>query len=111
MQPYPRSGSFGPASYRFHGRRLERRQGRRSPYVAQVRVEAEMAHGIDISPLGLAVEMTDSVQIGDIVRVALSPRSKDGAVAEIAASARVVRVHQTSRGVVVALLFLESASD
>src|SRR4026207_1081893 len=106
MHAYPRGGSFGRGSLGFHPPTPERRQGRRSPYDAHVRVETEMAQGVDISPLGLAVEMTESVQIGDVVRVALSPRSEDGAVAEIATAARVVRIHQTSRGVVVALLFL-----
>ena len=89
----------------------ERRQGRRSAYDAHVRVEAEVTQGMDISPLGLAVQMTDRVQIGDVVHVALSPGSEDGAVAEIATLARVVRIHQTARGVVVALLFLDSGSD
>lgn len=66
-----------------------------------------MALGMDISRVGLAVEMAERVQIGDVVHVALSPRSEDGAVAEIAASARVVRVEPTSRGALVALIFVD----
>ena len=66
-----------------------------------------MAVGMDISRAGLAVEMAERVQIGDVVHVALSPRSEDGAVAEIAAAARVVRVEPTPRGARVALIFVD----
>lgn len=106
MHVYPRG-----ASSKFHRRPPERRHARRSAYEAHVRVETDIARGMDISPLGLAVEMAYHGKIGDVVRVALSPRSEDGAVAEIGASARVVRVDQTPRGAVVALLFVDSDSD
>jgi hypothetical protein len=63
---------------------------------------------MDISPLGLAVEMAQPIEIGDIVRVALSPGSSDGALTEIGAPARVVRIDRVALGARVALQFLDS---
>jgi PilZ domain-containing protein len=95
-------------SHGFHPDSPERRRARRSLYAATVGVESERAWGWDISALGLAVEMAQLVQIGDVVHVTLSPGSLDGALAEIGASARVVRLDPASRGVRVALQFLDS---
>jgi hypothetical protein len=106
MHMFPLGVSSG-----FHTRTRERRHARRSAYDAHVRVETEVARGMDISSIGLAVELAGPVQIGDVVRVALCPPSQDGRVGELATSARVVRINQTARGAVVALLFLDSDSD
>lgn len=103
MTGYPRSASYG-SDRGGH----ERRHARRSAYGANVRVEREIAWGMDISPLGLAVEMVQPVEIGDVVQVALSAGSSDGALAEIGAPAQVVRVDRAGAGARVALRFLDS---
>jgi hypothetical protein len=61
---------------------------------------------MDISALGLAVEMTHPVAIGEVVHVTLSPSSEDGALDEIAAPARVVRLERGPHRVRVALQFV-----
>src|SRR5918994_378090 len=98
MNVYPRSTFYGS-----HRGTSERRRARRSAYGANVRVETEIAQGMDISSLGLAVEMAQPLEIGDIVRVALSAGSSDGALAEIGAPARVVRIDRVALGARVAL--------
>jgi hypothetical protein len=103
MSGYPPAALYG-----LHRAALERRGARRSAYGANVRVATEIAWGTDISTLGLAVEMARPLEIGEIVRVALSPSSSDGALAEIGAPARVVRIDRVARGARVALQFLDS---
>jgi hypothetical protein len=61
---------------------------------------------MDISSSGLSVEMSHSVPVGDLVRVTLSPSSEDGALDEIGALARVVRLERGAHRVRVALQFL-----
>jgi hypothetical protein len=85
---------------------IERRLARRSTYGAAVRIESELALGMDISASGLAVEMSHPVPIGELVRVTLSPSSDDGALDEIAAIARVVRLERGTHRVRVALQFV-----
>jgi hypothetical protein len=81
-----------PHMWHQDSRRAERRQARRSPYPANVHIDAELVLGRDISALGLAVEMAHPLELGDIVQVTLSTASADGALPEIGAPARVVRL-------------------
>jgi hypothetical protein len=85
----------------------ERRRARRWGYDAVVRIENERVRGRDISVLGLAVETTHPTQVGDVVRVTLSPGSPDGVLDEIGAAARVVRLEPGIRGDRVGLQFIQ----
>jgi hypothetical protein len=98
---------IAPDRMRHHdSHRPERRQARRSAYGASVRIESELALGMDISSLGLSVEMAHSMPIGDLVHVTLSPSSEDGALDEIGALARVVRLERGRHRIRVALQFV-----
>ena len=84
--------------------RADRRTRQRYAYPAVVHLNGRPMPGRDISSKGLAV-LIEAPAVGDVVTVTLAGANADAA--EIASSARVVRVDRAADGFVVGLEFLE----